>query len=267
MKEITLPVHPITRRLLLHECGGQEPLVLRNHDPLFGIFTARRIRPDRISRQITDTLSQYVRLQVDDTIARHCIENAHAIGITLYRLHKDTMCRYIQASTLNGAPALHALRQFYHLHKINEDDYQEESAWKSWQRWAKNKEKKRCFFAQKIGKASDQLSKKRATRASALKPIQGTRWTMQEASIELAAARFMASYANTFRHMPRCFDKHVRIYLYIQVLGLTTYEAAQKTGYPQTTCSYAARVIHARMRKNATIARLLGESLALPSPA
>lgn len=267
MKEIILPVHPMSRCMLLQESGGIEPLVLRNHDPIFGIFTVRRLRPERISRQITGTLTSYVHIQVDDAIARQCIENAHAIGITLYRLHKDTMCRYIQAGTLNGAPALHALRQFYHLHKISEDDYQEESSWKSWQRWAKTRQKKRHFFAHKNGKPSDQLSKKRAARANLLKPTSNIRWTLQDAVIEMAASRFLSAYAHTFRHMPRRFDKHIRIYLYIKVLGLSTYEAAKKIGFPQTTCSYATRAIEARARKNATVAHLLAESLALPTPA
>ncbi len=263
MKEITLPVHPITRRMLLHEADGIEPVVLRNHDPLFGIFTVRRLRADRQNLQ---GLSANIAVKVDDAIARHCIEHAAAIGITLYRLHKDIMCRYVQSSILNGVPALHALRQFYYLHQITEDDYQEESAWKAWMRWSKTREKKRHFFAHKPGNPAAHLCKKRARRATLLQPAQANTWTYTEAAVELAASRFMSAYGHTFRHTPRRLEKHVRIYLYSKMLGLSSRQVSGKVGCPYTTCAYACRLMEARARKNNTISRLLADALALPTP-
>jgi len=267
MKEIILPVHPITRAIILHETGRMEPVVLRNHDPIFGLFTVRRIRPNRISRQVSDTLSANITVRVDDAIARHCIEHASAIGITLYRLHKDTMCRYVQAALLNGTPALYALRQFYHIHGITEDDYMEESAWKAWMRWSKTREKKRHFFARSTGNVSPALCKKRDTRATAIKPQQQNTWTLSEINIELAAARFLSAYSHTFRHTPSRLSKHIRIYLYSKQMHLSCRQVAVKVGCAYTTCAYACRLMEARARKNHTIARLLADCIALPTPA
>lgn len=263
MKQIILPLHPLSRRILLSE-HGIEPLIIRQHDVLFAQLSLRRVRPRGSMLQIRQTLTTQVALVLDDDLATHLIPHAYHVGVCLFRLHKETMCRYVQACALNGVPALQAIRQFYHLHQITEDDYQEESAWKAWQRWAKSRKKKGVFSTQKTGKASAILSEKRRARANSCTPILPLTMHLCDIGAELAASRFLAAYTGLFRRRPKRMEHHVRIYYYMVCEGLSSHEVARKLGVKQWAAAYARRSIEAQARRNKTIERLLHENLALP---
>src|SRR5690606_24098537 len=177
------------------------------------------------------------------------------------------LCRYVQAATLNGVPALHAIRQYYTLQGIAEDDYQEESAWKAWMRWSKTREKKPLFSQRKTGKASVEILGKKRRRAKLSAPLRPCRLTHSEAVIELAAARFLSAYTRLFRRVPKRLDKHVRVYYYTELYGLTCPEAAHKLSISPWAAWYACRAVEQRAARNKAVARLLIEQIALPQHA
>ena len=264
MKEIILPVHPMSRRILLAEQDGIEPVVIRNHDTLFGILSSKTFRPRQAAVQLTQTLTSTVSILLDDDIARHVIADGYHIGWLLFRLHKETMCRYVQACVLNGILAMHAIRQYYAVQGVTEDDYQEESAWKSWTRWSKTRTKKPVFCKQKTGNPAAEILGKKRRRAKLCAPLQPCRLTYSETVIELATARFLSAYSRLFRRVPKRMEKHVRVYYYSEVYGLSSYEAARKLGITPWSAWYACRAIQQRATKNKAIARLLLEQIALP---
>lgn len=257
----------MSRRILLSEHDGIEPVVIRNHDPLFGILSSKTFRPRQAAVQLTQTLSTTVSILLDDDIARHVIADGYHVGWFLFRLHKETMCRYVQACVLNGVPALHAIRQYYTIQGVTEDDYQEESAWKSWMRWSKTRRKKPLFSQRKYDKASAEILGKKRRHANIAAPLRPCRLTHSEAVIELATARFLSAYARLFRRVPKCMGKHVRVYYYSEVYGLSCYEAARKLGITPWSAWYACRAVQHRASKNKAVARLLIEQIALPQPA
>ena len=263
MKQIILPLHPFSRAILTAE-HGPEPLIIRQHDVLFAQLSLRRVRPRGSMLQIRQTLTTGAALLLDDDLAAHVIPHAYHVGVCLFRLHKETMCRYVHACNLNGVPALQAIRQFYALHQVTEDDYQEESAWKAWQRWAKTRKKKPHFSTQKTGKASVIMSEKRRLRAKSCTPIQPLTLSMSDISAELAASRFLAAYTNLFRRQPKHIAHHARIYFYMVCEGMSSRDVARKLGVKQWAAAYARRAMEARARHNKTIERLLHENLALP---
>jgi len=267
MKEIILPVHPMSKRILLSEHGGIDPIIIRQHDVLFGLLSLKKFKPRSSMLQISQTLTDTVSLLLDDDIARHVISDSYHVGFYIFKLHKETMCRYIQACTLNGIQAMQALRQFYHMQGITEDDYQEESAWKAWGRWSKTRRKKAIFSKQKSDNASAILCEKRRLRAKLSRPLRPLTLTLSEAAIELATARFISAYSGLFRSTPSRLEKHVRIYYYMKVYDMSAYEVATKLETKPWAAWYAKRAIEQKALRNKAIARLLHEQIALPQPA
>lgn len=266
MKEITLPVHPFSRQILLHEHGRQEPIIVMNRDALFALLSTTRIKRRPVTPATAQVLTAHVSICLDDQIARHVIENAADIGLLLFKIHKEIMCRYVQAYCVNGRQALTALRQFYHLHGVSEDDYQMESAWKTWMRWSKTREKKRLFFAQKMDKASALLSKKRSPRARLTPRLQKHTWAADQIHIELSTARFLSAYSELYKRVPMRLKKQVRLYYTHRAYSVSTHALAAHYGIPQRSACYALHAIRRKAERNPTLRRLLDESFALPKP-
>lgn len=258
----------MSRRILLSEHGGYDPIIIRQHDVLFGLLSLKRFRPRQALLQISQTLTTTVSILLDDDIARHVIADGYHVGFYLFRLHKETMCRYVQACSLNGVPALQAIRQYYDLQRISEDDYQEESAWKSWQRWSKYREKKRHFFKQNADNPSAFLLKKRRNRAKFLKPMKPLIFSISEMYAELATARFITSYRAIFGRPNKKLEKHVRIYYYIEMYGLSSREVQKKFQMKNNVSAwYAKKTLERKAKTNAMFKHLLNEQIALPHPA
>jgi len=264
VKEIILPVHPMSKRILLAEHGGIEPIIIRQHDVLFGMLTLKRFKPRSTMLQISQTLTATVSILLDEDIARHTISESYHIGFYLFKLHKETMCRYVQACTLNGGQAMDALRQYYWLQGITEDDYQEESAWKAWMRWSKTRRKKAIFSQRNPDNVSVNILGKRRLRANFSVPLRPLTLTLSEANIELATARFLAAYSGIFRSTPSRLEKHVRIYYYIKAYNLSCCQVATKLQVSEWSAWYAKRTMEQRAARNKAIARLLAENIALP---
>jgi hypothetical protein len=257
----------MTKAILLSEHGGIEPIIIRQHDVLFGMLTLKRFKPRSTMLQISHTLTATISILLDEDIARHAISESYHVGFYLFKLHKETMCRYIQASALNGRPSMDAIRQYYFLQGITEDDYQEESAWKAWMRWSKSRRKKPIFSKQNPDKAGVVLCEKRRARAKLSAPLRPLTLTLSEANIELATARFMSAYSGIFRSTPRRLEKHVRVYYYMTVYHMSSYEVARKLQVKPWSAWYAKCAVEEKARRNKAIARLLAEQIALPHPA
>jgi len=254
----------MSKRILLAEHGGIEPIIIRQHDVLFGMLTLKRFKPRSTMLQISQTLTATVSILLDEDIARHTISESYHIGFYLFKLHKETLCRYVQACTLNGGQAMDALRQYYWLQGITEDDYQEESAWKAWMRWSKTRRKKAIFLNQKPDKASVNLIKKRGGRAKLSERLRPLTLTLSEAKIELATSRFISAYCAIFLRPHIRLEKQVRIYLYLKTYNLSGHEVARKLNVPQPTVFYSKRAIEQLAARNKAIAHLLAENIALP---
>jgi hypothetical protein len=262
---VTLPVHPLTRRVLLKEYGA-EPITMGDHDFLFSQLTSAKLR-DRTIRS-AEVLSARITLCVHDALALHLnkLSNARAAGATLFRLHKEMLVRYADAvtRTKGKGAARPAIEQWLSLYDVDEDEYSTDTAYKLWQRWNwKLKEKNPHFAGQLRGKSGVKVSGKKGVRAKKARPLEPLKMTLSEMQIEAAAARFTTLVQSCFRRPPFRIAKQARIYYYMVYGQLSCRQAAGKLGHPRTTCDDAKRSIERRAAKNPTLRRLLEEA-ALP---
>lgn len=231
---------------------------------MFTLLSSRRLKPRTPVLQIRQTLTETVTLELDDELAVKVIPNCYHIGLSLFRIHKDMLCRFVRAAVLNKVPALQGIKQFYELHGVGEDDYQEESAWKAWQRWAKNRKKNGHFFGQKTDKPSTVLSKKMNTHAKKAQPLPPLTFSTCDMQIELAVSRFMSGYSEMYKRKPKKLEKHIRIYYYMEMQGLTAREVAAKLGTPFQTAAYARQAIRQKSARNPFLGGILEQERALP---
>jgi hypothetical protein len=255
MLTVTIPVHPLSRAIILAE-HGPEPVVLDSHDILFEIINTR-ITPDDLRNK--SGLTEFIELTVNDRLAAHLAEYGLIAGLRLFRFHKYLMCRYADAQVRargkgHGRPAL---QEFLNLYHIEEDAYGLETAYKLYQRFCWEIQKKNAgFFARMRRKPGVVLCEKNKMEKSS-----------PSLPAELAVARFMSAVQIRMKRHHRSLEKQVRAYIYTHHFGLSVREAANKLCIPFGGAAYCARVMHRRISKNPTYARLLEESLALPETA
>jgi len=68
------------------------------------------------------------------------LANAMTAGYHLYELHKDRMFYFVWSQTKLGEKALYALKSFYLEHRIDEDDFSLDTAYRIWKRWKERRE-------------------------------------------------------------------------------------------------------------------------------
>lgn len=254
MLTVTIPVHPLSRAIILAE-HGPEPVVLDSHDILFEIINTR-ITPDDLRNK--SGLTQFIELTVNDRLAAHLGEYGLIAGLRLFKFHKYMMCRYADAQVRargkgHGRPAL---QEFLNLYNVEEDAYGLETAYKLYQRFCWEIQKKNTgFFAQMRRKPGAILCEKKKAETPAF-----------DLSAELAVSRFMAAVQIRMKRHHRSLEKQVRAYIYTDVLHLSVRQVAGQMGIPFGNVAYCARMMRLRITKNPTYARLIEESLALPEP-
>lgn len=266
MRQVSIPVHPLTRRVLLCEYGA-EPFTFNNHDFLFKLLTAAPIR-DRAIRN-AEKLSARITLFVDDALARHIESRTRSIGMTLMSYHMQTLCRYADGALhMRGRGHVkESIEQWLLLHRVDENEYAAETAYKLWQRhgW-KIQEKNSVFFGQWRGKSAPKMSKKTAAHANFESAPQTLRLRLSEVGVELAASKFVQALETCYRRPPHRIRDHARIYFYAKHGGLSCREIAARLGVKKSTANYAIRTIERRAGQNNTIYKLLQEALPIALP-
>lgn len=266
MRELTIPVHPLTRRVLLCEYGA-EPFIFPNHDFAFRLLTANPIR-DRAIRH-GQKLTSGVRVQLDDALARRVEQNLRAISLGFLSFHFQMLCRHADSALqIKGRGHVKAaIENWLYLHKVDENEYAADTAYKLWQRHSWNLQKKNPhFLGQSRGKSERIMSKKRTAYANRPEQLDIMCLRLPEAQIELACARFVASLKLCFRRAPKKINEHARIYYYMNVGGHSCRDITARLGVAKSTANYARLSIERRALQNPTFKKLLLEALPLALP-
>lgn len=266
MRQLSIQVHPLSKRVLLCEYGS-EPFIFPNHDFYFKLLSSgNNSRSERHAKK----LSTSIDIMIDDTLARHVKSNRTSIGTAIMGFHFQTLCRYADAALqLKGRGHVKAaIESWLLLHGIDETEYSAETAYKLWQRNSWNLEKKNpYFFGQTRGKSALILSKKTPDNAKSLELINPLSQTLSEMQVELAVSNFVSLLSSCFRHPPQKIKHHARIYYYMEFSGLSCRDISARLGVPKSTASYARQAIQRRARQNPTFNKMLQEALpyALPT--
>jgi hypothetical protein len=262
MIQVSIPVHPLTLRVLRAEYGPG-PIVMSNHDPLFTFITCSPLRHRQTKS--SDVLSTEVTFQVDDRLAMHLQQYDWQVGSALLKLHKMELCKFAASAVMLGhkGGAKAGLYAWLMRMEITEDEYSLETAYKLWQRfgWKFYSAKSSTFLAQMRGKTADLLGQKRGRMPKPNRHICRRTFTLSEIEIELAAHRFSKQVEQCFSRSPKKLEGQARIYYYVTYTKLTHKEVGDRLGIPRRSISNAAKSIRMKAEKNITLHRMLAAAL------
>ena len=141
MKQITLPVSGLTWAVMRHRYG---PGVIRLHRNDLRRRELRHVGPTDIHLERKQyALTHAVTIEVSSQEYDHLAGRLPEVGFYLYAQDKNRMSAFVWSQVTAGLPALAALKNYYLLRGITDDEHDIETAERQWKRWRKEYEKER----------------------------------------------------------------------------------------------------------------------------
>ena len=134
MTVVSVPVTKFSRKILLRE-HGTEPIHVKRSHPLWVYLRPHAEGDHAGSSHITAERSTIINIEVSYSLRETLRKNLNDAGLALHKSHVEWMLRFTWANTVNGVPALRALKSFYELYNLDDDDYDLGSAFRMWQRF------------------------------------------------------------------------------------------------------------------------------------
>lgn len=256
MLEVRIPVHPLSRAIILSEYGA-EPVAIEPHDILFEVINSR-ITPDNLRAQ--PELSSVLCLSVQDRRAAHLARYGLLAGHRLMKFHHHLLCRFVDAQMRAQGPRRQlkdAIQDFLNLYRIEEDMYSFESAKKLYGRFFSRNQQKNAHFVAR-------LRRKPSGEARNFSDDPPKTPEIDALPAELAVSRFMSKIHFLMNRYHSRLSEQARAYIYVCEFGISSGAVAEKLGIPQRTVQHRCLAMRRRMAANPTYERLLAESLALP---
>lgn len=256
MLEVRIPVHPLSRAIILAEYGA-EPVAIEPHDILFEVINTR-ITPKNLRAQTE--LSAVICLAVEDNRAYHLSQYGHLAGHRLLKFHHHLFCRFVDAQMRvpgKRRQLKEVIHDFLQLYHIEEDMYSFESAKKLYSRFFSRNRKKNAEFLER-------LRAKPSGEAFHFSKRQKKTPEIDALPAELAVSRFMSKVHFLMNRYHTRLSEQARAYIYVQEFGLSFRKTAETLDIPLITVFNRYHAMRRRMAANPTYERLLAESLALP---
>ncbi len=261
MQNVTIPVNPITRRILLKEYAS-EPLTIEKGDTLFVILSA--LRHERLTHtKAKRTLTEDVTFCVNDRLARQMLRHQNGTGYALLKYHKEIINRHV-LSVISSNPKANAwstLQAYLSSVGITEEEYGMETAYKNWQRFGWALEKKNSDFR---GHRRHKKGVKTAIPATLTPQRNGRKPAepvLTESEIETISSRAFQAFVSIYKHLPPRFERWLTFYTYIHIGGHSKRTAARALSLHPQTVYRGFENIRKRANESQHFARFLEENL------
>lgn len=231
MNIIELPVHPMSKKMLLAEYG-QEPIRLRHHDRL---HEQLRVDPTQISSNLSQsrgTLSTSIQIEINDNLATKLQRGqlSFRIGIHIYKEHLNMLFTHVAAYINTGHEATTGIGDFLNKYHIEEDDFAFETAYRYWHREQKRKNKR---------KNGHYFSVELTEKVSICTRIRRVINPVQDRVVQKALKDFIIQYrawadrTNTkqqkSKRSSKCLIKHITAYTLRKVANFHPEQIAERT--------------------------------------
>lgn len=250
MMSIIIPVHPMSRKILLTE-HGSEPIKITSHNFLYHQLSYSRVQDATNLKHLKNVLTAKIIIVSDSKLIRRLKNESHQVGSFLYGYHKDMMTSYVLSQTEIGGEAREALRKFYNTYKIDEDDYDQDSAYRYWTRFS---EKKREFLGLKYPKRVLFQSKK----------VQKNKvYSCLYSDIDLHEIHehFMSKSLKLFTTVPAKLSKHSLMYILHQIGNRPAHYVVEKFGFPRSSYFYAVQAMQKNLDANISLNNIMKECI------
>lgn len=222
---------------------GVEPIRPSRNDLLFNMLTHHRpAAPSRLV-SLRAILTATISVMVSDGVAEQFARNAFSVGRYIFLHHIHSMLVFVEAQHAAGVPALTAMKTWYAKHDLDEDCFALDSAYKRWQRYEWEKEKKTDIF----------LKNACAVRHGAFQksesPIR-VRFPATPSACTAASVRFCDLVGAVLRRVPARMCLHGEFFFHAVVGEIKTDELARRKKVSRSTVYYGIAAIRREMDIN-----------------
>lgn len=138
MPVMNIHVSRLTYKVLKTLYGPNEPFAIRRSDHFYYLLCQDPLRKDETVTTRFHRELNYgeVQIVVTENLARRLKANSryYTVGWPLHKAMQFKMLDFIEAQALAKVPAQQALKMFFRLYDIEEDDYSLDTAYTAWKR-------------------------------------------------------------------------------------------------------------------------------------
>ena len=141
MQIIQLNVSPLTKKIMLKRYAGQEPFKINRRDDYNHYLQFQPFRLNVLAvKKVKNQLTEQVAIEVSHDLYKRLKHRPRRlkIGEYLHKVNQGVINEFVKAQVLTGETAMAALKTFFEINDIDEDDYSLEAAYKSWQRYKRD---------------------------------------------------------------------------------------------------------------------------------
>ena len=250
MISIIIPVHPMSRKILLTE-NGSEPIKITSHNFLYHQLSYSRVQDATNLKHLQQVLTSQITIICDNKIGSHLTNELFQVGGYLYSFHKTQMTTYVLGQTQLGGEAREALRMFYSSYNITEDDYDQDSAYRYWTRFL---EKKREILAPKY-------PKRILFQGKPGQRLKSYACLYSDLDLSEIHEHFMARAQEILTYVPVKLSKHSMLYIFHQFGKRPPLYMVDKFGVPRRTYSYGVRAMKKNLQSNISLNNIMKECI------
>ncbi len=262
---VTVPVHPLSRRILNH-LYVKHPIQVGKYDTLFVVLSSQR------SERIANTrakilLPEKVTFDVHGRLARHMQLRSNSVGFALLKFHKELIHQHVVSVLYENrkASAWDTIKGYLDAHGVTEDDYPMETAYKNWQRFGWD-------FSKKNGQKSGHLRRKTGVKSRAtyvekkgLPQYKGHGYPASPVYSPEKLDKFTKIIFDSinckFKSLPLKFHNWLQYYIYVNVGQHSNRTAAKTLNVKKQSVERGKKNIITRCEKSPLFARLLADAL------
>lgn len=263
MATVFLPLSDFSRKILLTEYGGAEPLVPGRAD-----WLSDQLRIDRsdtsFSKAALAIVSAGLLLEVPAALADRIARDGQRLGAVIHRIHIELLTRHMVSAVLMGGEAKKAMRAFYDTYQIDDDDLDEQSLYREYGRFSRN------FFAKISAKSGTKSPDAVRAESRIWQGISGKQERVSNIVLnDLCNALDVRLHECRIRRVKR-LSKQAHIYIWSK-RGHRDWRTVGKRFKVQRSSVYRAlKAVRKRIREDKRFAKailpLLETSFVLPAP-
>jgi len=218
---VTLNVSPLSKKILIRDFGSNS-IRITKRNPLYSLLNGSS------EKSHEDLLTETITLEVVKPPKYY-----HNAGINLHRFHMHKLMSYLHAQVLIGVCASVSLRNFYKYYSLTEDDYNQDSAYRRWQR----------FLSAKKHNSVAELAQNKETYVLPDVP------KLPLLDLEKLVADFCLNHASKFigskNQVKTIMFRQLRIWIYYDIGGYSLEEIASLFKLTtNNTCKSRLRFMH-----------------------
>lgn len=264
MATVFLPLSRFSRKIILAEYGTAEPVVPGRAD-----WLSDQLRIDRRDTRFPDNalaaLSATVLLEVPASLADRIAIDGQRTGAVLHRLHIEQLTRHMLSAVIMGGEAKLAMRAFYDMYRIDDDDLDEQSVYREYGRFS------RKFFqkisAKSVTKSGNAVRPDCRIWQGVSLPVPRITNAALDAICDLLDERLRECRIRRLTRLTR----QAHIFIYCVRGQRTPTKAAERFKVSRRSVYRALRAVRHRMRDNKRFAQVIlpltDLAFVLPAPA